>query len=222
MGVILGLDSGSSGCSAALVKNGAAIASVSAPQLRGQSQKLVMLIDQLLQQTECRLSDIDLIAATAGPGSFTGIRVTLATAFGLQAALQKPVMGVPSLGAVAMKISEQSRRGHAVLAIEPGGKGDYHSAVFSESMDMIVAPYASAQPEIPATINGPLVIAGQSADAARALFSTRPNTVFYPILPPYDLAAEASLFAFLQQKNIGQFPPSPIYLRDADVTLAAS
>ena len=65
------------------------------------SSELLVEIEKLLSQTEFNLGDLDLLAGAIGPGSFTGLRVGLATLKGLATALQKPVCGVPTLEAMA-------------------------------------------------------------------------------------------------------------------------
>lgn len=61
------------------------------------SETLLPMIDRALQVCECRLEDIDIIAVTAGPGSFTGLRIGMAAAKGLSLAAGKPLVAVSTL-----------------------------------------------------------------------------------------------------------------------------
>ena len=68
------------------------------------SQTLLPIIDKVLAQAEMRLEDIDVIAVSEGPGSFTGLRIGISTVKGLAHALSKPVIGVSSLVAMAYNL----------------------------------------------------------------------------------------------------------------------
>ncbi|NOY13412.1 MAG: tRNA (adenosine(37)-N6)-threonylcarbamoyltransferase complex dimerization subunit type 1 TsaB [Deltaproteobacteria bacterium] len=68
------------------------------------SEKLLKQIDLLLTETGWRVSDLDLLAAVVGPGSFTGLRIGIATVKGLAQALDKPVVGISALQMLAMNL----------------------------------------------------------------------------------------------------------------------
>jgi len=63
----------------------------------GQSERLVQAIDRLLELNRVEVEDLELIAVSAGPGSFTGLRIGMATAKGLAQALKIPLLGVPTM-----------------------------------------------------------------------------------------------------------------------------
>lgn len=68
------------------------------------SQTLLPMLDEIVKMTEFDLESVDAIAVTAGPGSFTGLRIGSATAKGLGLALQKPLVAVPTLDALAYNL----------------------------------------------------------------------------------------------------------------------
>jgi len=71
-----------------------------------QSQKLVSLIDSLIQHTNLPLQKLDGIAVSTGPGSYTGLRIGLSVAKGLAFSLNIPITGVNSLDALAYQVEE--------------------------------------------------------------------------------------------------------------------
>ena len=98
---ILALDSSSGACSAAVRLDGNTIARRFEIMERGQSERLMPMVKDLLDETGVAISDLDLIAVTVGPGAFTGLRIGLAAARGLALALGKPCFGVTTTQAVA-------------------------------------------------------------------------------------------------------------------------
>lgn len=69
------------------------------------SRTLLEMIDVSFRHTGYHLGDVDAIAVTTGPGSFTGLRIGMATAKGLALALSKPLIGIPTLDAIAHNVS---------------------------------------------------------------------------------------------------------------------
>ncbi len=68
---------------------------------RAHSERLIPTVDWVLAESGLRLADIDLLAVTIGPGSFTGVRIGVATWKGLALAAHKPLVGVPTLDAMS-------------------------------------------------------------------------------------------------------------------------
>ena len=68
------------------------------------AQTLLPMLDEIVKMTELDLNTIDAIAVAAGPGSFTGLRIGSATAKGLGLALKKPLIGVPTVEALAYNL----------------------------------------------------------------------------------------------------------------------
>jgi len=92
--LILSLDSAGAGCGASIWQDGATLAAVDERMERGQDQRLMPLILEVMQKANRQFSDLDRIAVTRGPGSFTGLRIGLAAARGIGLAAGKPVIGI--------------------------------------------------------------------------------------------------------------------------------
>ena len=91
------------------------------------SNTLLGDVDKLLTQTQITLSQIDLFAVATGPGSFTGLRIGIATIKALAATLDRPTAGIPTLEAVALSggVSAES------VALLPAGRGEVFTQLFS-------------------------------------------------------------------------------------------
>lgn len=73
-------------------------------EVKSHSSRLLRAIDKVLKKSGTRLEDLDCLAASTGPGSFIGIRIGLSTMQGLSLALDIPLIGVPTLDAVAENV----------------------------------------------------------------------------------------------------------------------
>ena len=98
---ILAIDSSSLVAAAALVEDDILISEYTLNYKKTHSQTLMGMIDEILKRTETAPSELGALAFTKGPGSFTGLRIGAASIKGLSAALDIPVIGVPTLEAMA-------------------------------------------------------------------------------------------------------------------------
>lgn len=101
---ILSIDTASDICSVALLEDLTLIKELNICDSKTHSENLMPLIQQLLQETGCSLSQIDLIACDKGPGSFTGIRIGIATIKAFSFAKSIPVIGISSLEALSYNV----------------------------------------------------------------------------------------------------------------------
>lgn len=101
---ILGLDSSGIVASVALVEDDTLLAEYTVNYKKTHSQTLLPMLDEVAKMTELDLTTIDAVAVAAGPGSFTGLRIGSATAKGLGLALKKPLIGVPTVEALAFNL----------------------------------------------------------------------------------------------------------------------
>ena len=104
--LILGIDSSSVSGAAAVLRDNTVLADGFVCNGLTQSQTLLPLIQQTLQQADVQPDAIDLIAVTNGPGSFTGLRIGMATAKGIAAVYDTPCVGVSALEAAAMGVRQ--------------------------------------------------------------------------------------------------------------------
>lgn len=91
---ILALDSAAAGCNVCVWQDGKVLALKTESMMRGQDARLVPLVEEVMAEAKMTYADLDRIAVTRGPGSFTGLRVGLATARGIGLAAEKPVVGI--------------------------------------------------------------------------------------------------------------------------------
>lgn len=103
---ILALDSSGLVASVALLEDDNLLAEYTVNYKKTHSQTLLPMLDEIVQMTDTDLSSIDVIAVAKGPGSFTGLRIGSATVKGLGLALDKPIIGIPTVEGLAMNLYE--------------------------------------------------------------------------------------------------------------------
>ena len=101
---VLAIDSSGLTASTAIVDDEQVIAEYTTNFKKTHSQTLLPMIDEMTRMVDIDLAEIDAIAISGGPGSFTGLRIGSATAKGLGLALDKPLVHVPTLEAMAYSI----------------------------------------------------------------------------------------------------------------------
>lgn len=101
---ILALDSSGLVASVAIASEDVIIAEYTINYKKTHSQTLLPMLDEIVKMVNLDLSEVDAIAVTAGPGSFTGLRIGSATAKGLGLALDKPIISVPTVDCLAYNL----------------------------------------------------------------------------------------------------------------------
>lgn len=101
---ILAIDTASNVASAAVVEDGILRGEYILNFNKTHSQKIMPMIDALMSDLELKPADIDVFAAANGPGSFTGLRIGVATVKALAHAVNKPVVGISTLASLAYNL----------------------------------------------------------------------------------------------------------------------
>lgn len=101
---ILAIESSGLVASVAVIENNILLGEYTTNQKKTHSQTLLPMLDELAKRLELDLNTIDAIAVSMGPGSFTGLRIGSATAKGLGLALDKPIIPVPTVDALAYNL----------------------------------------------------------------------------------------------------------------------
>ena len=106
------------------------------------SNTLLRDINQCLLKANAAVQDVQLFAATSGPGSFTGLRIGLATIKGLAATLNRPCVGVPTLQVIAHTAGVSN----AIVSLLPAGRGELFVQMFSSAPDVVELDAAAHLP----------------------------------------------------------------------------
>lgn len=185
---------------------------------RGQAERLMPMIAEVMEKAGLAFSDLDRIAVTVGPGSFTGVRVGVAAARGLALASALPVAGTTSLAVMAHRAFEMlgAERGERLLAVAADARrGMVYLQLFAASGDETGPPLLLSPEDAAAAIGSrSAVVVGSGAGAVAAAVAAAGGNAdaALPQLQP-DARSLVALAADLTPVSSLR----PLYLRPPDV-----
>lgn len=199
---VLAFDTSAAHCAAALLSGGRIVSSRTEAMARGQGERLMVLLGEILDDAGLIWSDLDAIGVGIGPGNFTGIRISVAAARGLALALDIPAIGVSALAAQAygiagVRVSSLDARQNR-LYVQVLGAGDGAAPVHCTIDDL---------PPIPARAEPACI--GHRADEIAALCAGQVADANMPIGDAIALIAAARIGSSRDR-------PAPMYIRAAD------
>jgi tRNA threonylcarbamoyl adenosine modification protein YeaZ len=214
--LVLAIDTALDACAAAVLDTarGAIIASETQPMVRGHAEALMPLIARVMDQAGTEFAELDRIAVTTGPGSFTGLRVGISAARGIALAAGKPAVGLSTLSAFAAPHIAGDDTTPVVSAIDARHEHVYLQ-IFGSGGRTIVAPrVAPLREAVRAAMTAPARIAGTAAGlVAQAWPASAPPPLMVDQRDAPDIGWVARLGAAAAD-NHG--PPKPLYLRAPD------
>ena len=194
--------------SVALLRDATLIAAIALEGKGSRNEKLLPAIDWLLTESNTTRHSIDLFAVTRGPGSFTGVRIGLATMQGLAMALGKPLCAMSTHEAIAL--GEGTPHRERIAVHDDAGRGELYVSVFEGESESVPARLASKDELAEITRDAALVISASdflqhalvaAGCARRAAEIAAAGAIdgYRDITPIYVRLAEAEVK--LQQKN---------------------
>ncbi|TKT74867.1 tRNA (adenosine(37)-N6)-threonylcarbamoyltransferase complex dimerization subunit type 1 TsaB [Aquamicrobium sp. LC103] len=183
---------------------------------KGHAERLMGVIGSALDAARIAYGGLDAIAVSVGPGSFTGVRVGVATARGLALALNIPAVGVTTLEALALE-ARRATPGKPVLAAIDAGRGQAYVALFAaDGSPERGAQVLSVSDAEDLVRRDGLVLVGSAA----ALLAGRAGVEaeIAGLDPTADIGSYARIAAARLADGAGKdLPkPRPLYLREAD------
>jgi tRNA threonylcarbamoyladenosine biosynthesis protein TsaB len=204
---VLSLDTCLAACSAAVIDGDRVLSAISEPMMRGHQERLGTMVREVMAASGLAFADLDRIAVTVGPGSFTGLRVGLAFAKGLSAALDKPAVGIGALEALAAE-----RPGYVVAVVDARRDQVYVQAF--DNGRAVIEPQALRAEDAVELIRRhgqPAAIVGSGAPLIAAAF---PTAELFPDAVPNPVAVARLALS-------RETPAKPLYLRAPDAILPA-
>ena len=218
MATILCIETATKNCSVALCVNGKVVAlqqdnpNNEPDKGFSHAEKLQGYITQVLDQGNVSKNDLNAIAVSKGPGSYTGLRIGVSTAKGLCYALDIPLIAISTLSSLARQIT-----GSLVVPMLDARRMEVYSAVFSSEMEQIreIQAQIITQDSFKTYLDrGRVTFIGDGVEKFEAV-CTHPNAVFIKNALPSasQMAAIATLkLSTNQTQDVAYF--EPYYLKD--------
>ena len=207
-----------------MVRDGTVLAEDEYRESRSHTATLPALVDQVLARAALSIDDVEALAVSIGPGSFTGLRIGLALAKGIALAGGLPVVGVPTLEALAW-VAEASP-GQTICAALDARKREVYAALFAATggAPRRLSPDLALSPEVlVGRLTPPCVVVGDASEVYGALLGAR--AVLRPFAthhPRGGVIARLGFERLLAGEGGNPGPLEPTYVRAPDAELPRS
>lgn len=220
--ILLAFDTAQGALSAAVMDGEGVLASSFEPRTRGHAEALMPLLETMLAEAALSFADLDALAVTVGPGTFTGLRVGLAAARGLALARALPLVGVTTLEAVAEPAGAEADE--TCIALFDARRDEVYMQAFAPSLAPLTPPLLVSLDEAMAHLPpGKLVLVGTGAELLSARLEAAGRTFrLSPAKPQPEAQAIARIaLARIAKQGLDAFrvAPEPLYIRAPDAKL---
>jgi len=221
---VLALDTSTLAGSIALLEDNQLRAGITLNLKRKHTERLLPSLDWLFSELGISPEKIDLLGVGIGPGSFTGLRVGLATAKGLALSLNLPIIGISSLFALAWQVRFWSGK---ILALLDARKGQVFAQFFQggDNLTIISEPRAIFPSQLIEEITEPTLAVGEGFRAYSEIFSQKKNLIYAGEefdYPRAEIIAHLAYERFQKGERDSLDELVPLYLRPSDAELKMS
>lgn len=219
MALILNIETATTMCSVSLAKDGKLLA---VKELNGDyshAENLTLFIEDVVKQANIKLADIDAVAVSKGPGSYTGLRIGVSTAKGLCYSLNKPLIAINTLTSLASGISATVDRQKSLLCpMIDARRMEVYCAVYDISINCIKETAAEIIDEhsfAHLLEKNQVIFFGDGASKCKTVLSHNKNAIFVDDVVPSAknmITLSEQAFQNKQFEDVAYF--EPFYLKD--------
>ncbi len=202
---LLGIETSTRAGSVAIVDGEEIIAEYTLNIKETHTSRLMPMIDHIFKNAHLTVREMDAVAVSLGPGSFTGLRIGLATAKGLCLALRKPLVGISTLNAFARNICWTS---HLICPLLDARKGEVYAALYryqapiaSQGLQKLTGDLVLPPDELLSKIDAPTIFLGDALQGCRDLIEKRLKDKA-SFVPPYLNLPRAANVAILGLRKL--------------------
>jgi tRNA threonylcarbamoyladenosine biosynthesis protein TsaB len=218
MPLILSIETSAKVCSVALRRGETLLASSEILIERSHSKYITILIENLFLHSGEQMSDLDAIAVSKGPGSYTGLRIGVSTAKGLCYALEKPLISVSTLTSMAYETNRFNHTKALLCPMIDARRMEVYTALFDATLNCIEEVSAKVVDEHSFTdlLNKqPVLFFGDGSQKCIKIFGENKNAIFVEnVFPSAINIGVLALKAFEEKRfeDVAYF--EPFYLKD--------
>jgi tRNA threonylcarbamoyladenosine biosynthesis protein TsaB len=211
--LILALDTSMAACSVCVYDTGKSLVIGANQQFmdRGQAEALAPMVQDTMKMAGVGFADLNRIAVTTGPGTFTGVRIGLAMARGLGIALSIPITGITSLAAIA---SNETETNLPIVVAVDARAGEIYFASYDQSGHEVTAPVVVALAEAHKLMPSHSV---RILGTAAGLLLNGLDKHLHQRSGAGDLPIAENFVRLAANIPASALPPEPLYLRAPDV-----
>ncbi len=223
MALLLCIETATEVCSVGLSRDGNLLSVKNSDQQYDHAASITLLIEACLHDAGKRMKELDAVAVSSGPGSYTALRVGTAAAKGICFARNIPLLSVSTLQSLALASAGDDDEPETLYCpMIDARRMEVYSALYDRRGRQITAPQAlildekALQNYLPA--NRPLVFSGNGAHKARALVKNHQAAAFRPVLCNAAHVAPLAQEAFARRafENVAYY--APLYLKPPNIT----
>lgn len=185
------------------------------------SERLMPQIAFGLEQSKIELKNLDLVTIANGPGSFTGIRIGLATAKGICMAHEIPLLPVNTLELLAYNLFKSNRD---ILPFIDARMGEVYAALYSSHLEQLIPPQNVKPADFLQNISKPVTIIGDGLECYREIVESS-RIDFVPALPHQNIPLASTLISIALRNPVPDYnfdqisELEPFYLRKSQAEI---
>ncbi|MFS4466946.1 tRNA (adenosine(37)-N6)-threonylcarbamoyltransferase complex dimerization subunit type 1 TsaB [Maribacter sp. 2210JD10-5] len=216
MGLILNLETATTNCSVSLAKNGETLAIKEHNSANySHAEQLHLFIQDCFKETDFELSDLNAIAVSKGPGSYTGLRIGVSAAKGLCYALEVPLISVPTLKSMAAQVQDVAT--DLILPVLDARRMEVYSAIYDTSLNEVRETRAEVINESSFSeyyTDKNVLVVGSGAEKIQSVIKHQNLSFDIAVIPSAVNMGTLSHFKFLKKdfEDVAYF--EPYYLKD--------
>lgn len=221
--IILNIETSTEVCSVCLSSQKLILSERSVPDTYAHSSILTGLIKELFKESNLKVSDLDAIAVSKGPGSYTGLRVGASLAKGICYAINCPLIEINTLHAIAFSAYQQLETNGLYIPMIDARRNEVYLSIYKNNKELKGPMALILNKDFFEKLikeNLPIIISGNGADKAWEMLHSDLELIHYPARCSAVMLAPLA-FEALQKNdftNIAQF--SPFYLKPPNITYA--
>lgn len=185
--LLLLIESSTNICSVALSRDGKILAWREINEMGKHAEKLTVFCDEVMKASNVSFKELDAVVVSKGPGSYTGLRIGVSAAKGICYALEKPLIAISTLEAMAYGMLPEAKAGDLLIPMIDARRMEVYCAIYDHEGNLLkdVAPLIldenSFSPESISSLKSNvshLLFSGDGMPKAKELLSRYPNAVF--------------------------------------------